>query len=207
MPKIKRKDKSEVYELIINGDLFESKPDLIWWRDYDDKGFDYYKMMDCRPLSNEWPEDITVYVTGDHPVDIFRSGPYYSVVSDQVRKIITLRWPDNAEFLPITVIQYDSGEKFGPYWVINVVKVLEALNEEHTNWGTKGRPPPDASWPHIGIIKPALNKEIVKNEGIFRISVRGHNDGASHFVSQELKEALEEENASLGMNFLPVKVV
>jgi hypothetical protein len=201
-----RKIKTEAYELMVNGDLFEKNDNLIWWKSMDTKGFDEYKMMDGIPLSNVWPGNVIVYVTGEIDVDLFRGGPYYKIISDKVRDIISHKWSDSTEFLPVKVVHHESKKEFGSYWVLNVVQVLEALDEENTMWNVGHPPPPDERIPHASYIKPALKREVILGKGIFRIRWRDSVNGAANFITNELREDLQKAHATLGMDFLPVKV-
>ncbi|MEM5774853.1 MAG: DUF1629 domain-containing protein, partial [Anaerolineaceae bacterium] len=198
------KPKSFIYKLMFNVNLFERKDELIWGIKVEGNRVPRYATYKGRRLGDTWPEDVTVVVSGDQPVDYF-SGFDFDVVSDRVRDIIIAKWPDNVEFLPVQIVRQENGERLGPYWVINVLKIIEGLDEENTYWARGAPPAAEEQYPALGIIKFALKESLVRNEGIFGVSIRGQIRIGAKFINYELKRDLEKADARLGMSFAPVR--
>jgi hypothetical protein len=97
-----------------------------------------------------------------------------------------------------------SNQEIGQYWVMNVIKSVDALDWEQTTWATREIPYSDVR-AYLSVIKPAIKFELAKNANIFHLTVQGKNMSGI-YLSAQLKNSLENANSTLGMKFTPVKV-
>ena len=194
-----------VYRLIFDGNLFDDNPSLISEFRMEDCGFDGQLMSCGRFLCNEWPSEFAVFVRGTEPVDYFLCGAHYQVVSENFVKVIcSLGDMSEVEFLPIKVFQEDKKEIPCKYSVMNVTNTLDALDWEQTCWINKKIPYNDPN-AVLNIIKPAFKAEVVNGVNIFQISVK-EKIRTGTYISALLKRNLERTGATLGLEFMPIKV-
>jgi hypothetical protein len=159
------------------------------------------------PLISRWPENVTINVDGSVPVDFLVITPSLSVVSDRVKVMIEQIAGGEVEFLPIKIhIVGCNPITELMYWAIHILNVVDALNWEHTRWTVT--PPPMRNDPMatLRIIKPCFRLNKIQSINIFRFEV-SNIIKPSIYISKKLKEALENESYTVGMNFTPVKTV
>lgn len=192
--------KSLVYHLYMG----ETKnPALINYLRKDEKGFKESTLHKGKSVKAQWPKDFTVFVSGTQPLDYFMCGPEYYLVSQPAKEIINAFAQANVEFLPAQVVSQDTEASLGQYWVMNILKSIDALNWEQTMWGTSEIPYND-EW--ASFIKPALNLVAIKNQHIFLLRI-GKNVRTGIYISETLRYNLKRNKAALGMGFIPIKVV
>jgi len=198
------KNSTGIYQLIWNGSLFDKKPSLVSEYKTDEQGFDGRLILHGKQLIENWPLGFNVQVQGTQAVDYFLCAGFYDVISDPVRRIIQECSGNNdVEFLPIKVELCSTQQEIGPYWVLNVISKLEALDWEQTIWATGTIPYSDIR-AYSRVIKPAFKLESAKNATIFHLSVQGKTTPGI-YLSAHLKVAMEQAQCTLGMEFAPIK--
>ncbi len=201
----KKSAESKVYWLVFADNFLEDHPSFISCQRWDDHGFDTRLMSTGNSIRAQWPTNFTLYVSGSEPVDYFICGAYYQAVSGDFKKVLSSLKVEGVEFLPIQVIQEETGTRFQGYSIMNVTRTLDALDWEHTNWGGKQIPYEDP-YANLDIITPALKAGIVEGIPIFRLRVK-ERIRPSIYVSALLYKELEREEAKVGIEFYPIKVV
>jgi hypothetical protein len=187
------KDIAKIYHLVWRGSLFNEKSSLISEYRIDEQGFNGRLVNRGKQLAEVWPDNFTISVQGDQPVDYFLCGGFYDVVSDPVCRVIQDVSNDEVEFLPIRVVQHSTHREIGKYWILNVIKSLNGLNEKQSTWSMRGT-----------LIKPAIRIDLVKNSNIFHLEIRG-KIVSGIYLTDRLKVALETDKCILGMEFASVK--
>lgn len=181
----------------------DSDPLAMICSERDVKQFDEYRFYKGEWIEN-WPEGITFYIEGKHPEDYLLGGLHWIVVSERVRQAVKNCGSKSVQFLPVRVVHRDTNKEIGPYWALNVTRVLEALDWERTRWLYPETKENDEH-PTLNIIKEALRREPLEGVDIFRLSVRGQTS-TSLFISRRLKRCLERGKATKGFEFIPVPV-
>lgn len=199
---MKKHIETKIYHLMMNGNLWDDAPDLLFEVSHDDREFDYFSLCKGKSVSKNWPSDFVINVTGKTLVDFFYCGAYYTVISDKAKEIFE-QFSQSVEFLPIHLKHEDTQKIMPNYWVLNILEVLEVLDWENTYWIEKIIPynEPDA---YSRIIKPALIGKLI-NKDVFHINVGGKVT-RTVFVSNNLRRMLINVNTRMGMSFGPVKV-
>ena len=195
----------QFYKLIFDGNFLDDHPEIIAYEQRNDHGFNDLLMGKGNSLINTWPQDFTLYLRGDKPIDYFLCGTRYAVLSKSAAEIIDSFAKDNVELLSTNTILNDKPIGTGSYYILNVLKSCEALNWEATMWTTHEIPYNDPS-AHLVIIKPAFNSELLQDESIFTLRVNKKiNSGV--YISKLLKESLEERKCTVGLEFWPIKTI
>jgi hypothetical protein len=157
---------------------------------------------------DDWQENTTLYAKGEHPSDFMLAGPAskWIIVSDEVRQIIEKHDPTSTQFLKVKVLYDDTNEEVGLYWVVNVLRHIEALDWEHTVWGKtsdiENKYPRD-EYPTLYIMQEALCAEALKNIDIFRLRVKS-KPYSGIYISERIKIALEQAKATKGLYFVRI---
>ena len=196
--------RSFIFELLLDATLLERSLSLITMTNRDDKNFNSKVLKTGVSVINEWPREFTIFVTGTQPVDYLLCGPLYNVVSQSAKGVIESIVGPGIEFLPVKVVEKITGEYFGEYWILNVLNHLDALDWEHTLWITREIPygVEDA---YLNIIKPAFKLKAVENQHMFHLQVGEHIESGI-YISALLRENLKLKHATVGMDFMPIKV-
>jgi hypothetical protein len=182
----------------------ESDPLAMVCIERDDKGFNEHRFNEGKWIE-DWPQGVTFYVEGEHPEDYLLGGPFWMVVSERVRQVCE-EFEEckvkGVQFLPVRVVHKESGEEIGPYWAVNVVQVVEALDWERTRWLYPEKKDQHKD-PIFNIVKEAFHWEPLKGVDIFHLSIKGRV-GTSVYISQRLKWCLEQARATKGFKFIPI---
>lgn len=195
-----------VYWLVFNGNLFDDSPELIQAERVEDFDFDETRLcFEAKSMASIWPKDIAIYITGQKTVDYLLCSAYYEIVSDRVRNVIESISKNEVEFLPVKLYQDKNLEFPEPFWVPNILCTIDALDWDNTRWISQT--PPDRSDPeaYMKIIKPTMREDKIKYAHMFKIIVQGKID-PEIYLSARLKEALEMNGCTVGMEFTPIKV-
>ena len=182
------------------GGAIETNSDVLTYAKKEDlKGFNEIRFYTGERIG-DWPSGITFYVRGEQEADYIVLGLHWAVVSEKVRQVFKQCEVKDVQFLPINVIHIESGKQFGPYWVLHVLKVADAVNWEKTTWVTSAAP--RDIYPVFGIRKIVLNARELKDIEIFRV---GKNAKAHTwvFISRKLKECLIDSGVK-GFKFTPI---
>ena len=201
------KKPSQFYALMYAGNFLEDHPEIMSYERLEDQGFNQFLYNKGKPLLNVWPQDVTVYLSGNqnHPIDFFLCGLGFKVFSKSAAEIISSVAKDSVELLPVKAVLNDVFIGMNSYYVLNVLKSCEALNWEATLWSSHDIPYEDP-YAHMRIIKPAFNKPLIGEEHIFLLSVN-KKIRYGVFFSKHLKELLEKRKCTVGMEFMPIKTI
>ena len=200
------KKTSLFYELIFDGNFLEDHPLIMSYEKINAQGFNQFLCNKGISLRNIWPHDFTLYLQGDQdkPIDFTLCGLGLYVFSKSAAEVICSVAQDDIELLPVKTML--NGKAISAdYYLLNVLKSVEALNWEATIWKTHEIPYEDDD-PHMRIIKPAFNSKLIKNEPIFLLSVK-NSIMPGKYISGYLKQRLEERKCTIGMAFMPIKTV
>ncbi len=194
------------YHLVFAGTLFDDDPSLLVASRVEKHDFDETLLEKGTSVIGQWPHDLTVFARGSRPVDYFIAGPYFVVVSENfVKAVDSVGGERDVEFLPVRVVLENGNEARERYWVVNVMRVLDALDWAHSVWSTTEvrRDDPDA---FLYLIKPAFRATAIRNAVLFQVRI-GSMVSPGIYISGLLKRTLESTNAALGLEFQPIKVI
>ena len=191
------------YKVMFNGNYLEEHPSIISYESLDDQGFNHFLFNKGNSIKDLWPSDFTIYLRGHQPIDYFICGMGYTIMSNSAAEIIYSVAKDSVELLPVKAVLNDNFIGTDSYYILNVLKSFEALNWQATVWTSHDIPYDDPS-AHFKIIKPAFNSQLIQEESIFLLTV---NKKILHgiFISKYLKELLEDNEFTVGMEFRPIK--
>jgi hypothetical protein len=197
--------KALIYKLLPDAELFDRNQSLITTTSRDDKNFNSDILNTAISVKTKWPSGVAVFVAGTRPVDYLLCGPRYIAVSQSAKDVIERIVGSGIEFLPVNVLNEDSKESIGQYWVLNVLNNINALDWEHTRWISDEIPyyKPDA---YLNIIKPAFKLKLVEDQHMFLLRV-GDFIKSGIYISATLRKSLEAKRATVGMDFMPIKVL
>lgn len=196
--------KAIIYKIIINATLFDKKPSLITMVDRDEKNFNTDFLNRGASVKDKWPSDFTVFVSGIQPVDYLLCGLGYDGVSDSARKVIESTVKSGVEFLPVNLVEKKTNTFLGQYWILNIINNIDALDWEHTKWITP-EIPYNAKDAYLDIIKPAFKLQAVEHEHMFLLRVRDYVKSGI-YISASLMKNFKSKHATVGMDFMPIKV-
>jgi hypothetical protein len=94
------------------------------------------------------------------------------------------------------------GDTIGQYWVINVMREVDALDWDRTRWLNPKIVDTDPH-PHLNIIKAAFRLEALQSVDIFRLQIKNEG-GVAIYISRRLKRCLEKAGATSGMKLIPI---
>jgi hypothetical protein len=178
----------------------DSDPLAIFSKEEDLRGVDRWIVKSGTRIEN-WPEGVTFFVQGEHLEDYLLSVlDGWILVSERVRRIVDDCAAGDVQLLPVRVTHKETQVNFGPYWLLNVIRLIEALDWDHTRWFHPEKKYEDEH-PVLDIAKVALNLRALQGVDIFRLKVKDASRGV--FISQRLKERLERAGA-IGFKFIPV---
>lgn len=197
--------KALIYKLIHDAELFEKKTSLITATIRDDKSIDTDVLNRGISMKAQWTSGVIVYVSGTQPVDYLLCGPRHHAVSQAAKEVIESLVGADIEFLPVNMVNKNSKEPSGQYWILNVIQNIDALDWEYTRWISDDIPynKPGA---YLSIIKPAFKLKKIENRHIFLLRV-GRHIKSGIYISAVLRKKLEARKAVLGMDFMPIKVL
>jgi hypothetical protein len=109
------------------------------------------------------------------------------VFSEQVRQAFEQCSVEGVQFLPVRVVNSETREEIGPYWVSNVLRLVEALDWDQTRWFHPESIHEDEH-PVLDIIKEALRAEPLMGIEVFRLKIKG--DTGQVYISSCLKRCL-----------------
>jgi len=196
---MKRKEAPKSYYYDMRA-AWESDPECLVYVSEDIKGFDYERFYKGEPIK-DWPEGITFVMKGEVAEDCLVVDLHWMVVSDRVRRTFEECHVVGAQFLPVRIMK-DDGQEVGRYWALNVTRLADALDWEHTRW-LPGRDPRTDEYPELDIVRAALRLEALKDVDVFRLAVRGRGD-AGIYISERLKVCLQHAGATTGLSYDPV---
>ncbi|MDI7278020.1 MAG: hypothetical protein QME94_18730 [Anaerolineae bacterium] len=161
------------------------------------------KAIDSRTLHageriDDWPAYPTFYVDYHHDDDFVLLWPHWSVFSDRVRLVFEESRIEGVQFLPVRVIDERRQEEVGPYWVLNVVRELDALDWGRTRWHYPDRV--QEADPLLNMIWPAFRLDALPGIDIFRLNLRGEH-GITPYISRRLRVRLQRAGVTRGMTF------
>jgi hypothetical protein len=196
---MKQKQQTSMYYYKIGVD--DSDPLALITVEHDDKGFDEFRFYEGKYIE-DWPNGITFVVAGEHREDYLLGGLHWMVVSEHVRQVFEESHIEGAQFLPVTVIYKEVGQKVGIYWALNVVQEVEALDWGHTRW--LGSDTIEDEYIFLNVAKEALLWEPLRNIDIFRLTIKDKSD-VSVYISGHLKQCLESAGAVKGFKFIRIR--
>ncbi|PPD59155.1 imm11 family protein [Dehalogenimonas etheniformans] len=199
--KLPKVAKPFVFKLFAGGPVWPKLGGVVFTGKNDLKGFDEYRFYEGK-LIDDWPPGITFYVKGTGEEDYILVGIHWIVVSDRVKTKLEECGVFGVQFLPITVVNDENGEKLGPYWALNVFQEVDALDWEHTRWINLGDKPEDTHHPLLGAVKVALRFDKVNNIDIFRLNIKGRGD-TTIYLSRRVRDCLT-NNRFTGLEIDPV---
>jgi hypothetical protein len=181
----------------------ESNPKALMDVEVDSKGFDSSRFNRGEWINN-WPEDITFsYAIGEYAEDHLLGGPYWELVSERVRQVFERHKIYGVQFLPVKAVFKKTGKEVGKYWAMNVFQEVDALDWVHTIWSTTDLNE-IKEYPTMSIISEALLFNPLEEKDIFRLKIKGRKR-ISIFISNRLRELLEEAQATSGFLFFPIQ--
>jgi hypothetical protein len=159
--------------------------------------------FDKDKLIREWPSNIVFSMKMlREPDDIFVPGLCPWAISGRAKQIFERYDQGQVQYLPVSVIDVSDGKEIGPYWILNVLKVIEGVDYEHTRWVDPILREKD-EYPSLNILQEALRREAVSGAHIFRLSIFGKSS-REVYVSSVLKQSLEKEGASKQISFVHI---
>lgn len=198
----------DYYKVFLGGHLKSMLGGIIWTGEEDMKGFNEYRFYDGK-LIEDWPAGITFFVEAylqknvveeDYIFLVF----HWHIVSERVRRVFEECRIKGVQFLPVRIIQKDTGKELGPYWAMNVYRETDALDWDRTVWVSAVTNPREDPYPSVGIIRVVLRREPVAGLDIFRLNIKGRGD-TTVYISRRVKECLEKASATSGFEFHPVE--
>ncbi len=178
----------------------DSDPLAVFSQEEDLRGVDRWLVYKGTRIES-WPEGVTFFVQGEHVEDyLFSTLHGWLLISERARGALEECAATEVQFLPVRVIHKKKQVEIGPYWLLNVLRLIEALDWNRTRWLHPERKHEDEH-PVLDIVKVALNLSVLKGVNIFRLKVKDTTRGV--YISQELKECLEHAGVS-GFKFIPV---
>lgn len=174
------------------------------------KDFDFHQFESNQPIVI-WPSEAVVYVLGEVPTD-FMYEENMRIVSDRFRQALVDFGVDDVQFLPIRAVHQESGKDVGNYWVLHAYQHIEGLDWEYTVWqkmrGTElEKKYPKEEHPFLYIMEPVFIWEKVKDAYIFQLTINGKPDiNCPIYISNDLKEYLDQREVNIGVYFIKVPV-
>lgn len=157
-------------------------------------------------FKNIWPDDVTIYVTGEKPISYLSCSAPVNLVSDEMKKIIEDYTFGDIEFLPVNTL-YEDGRPYiaTNYWVLNVLAFLtDVLDWENTIWTVPTVPNKNDPEFLSKIIRPCLLEKNITGVHMFRFE-ENHEIYPAIYISSKLKNALKKANCTSGMYFGSVR--
>jgi hypothetical protein len=181
----------------------DTDPKAMISREWDLKGIDRWFVY--KGLSVEdWPEDVTFYVEGEHLEDYLCCAlPGWILISESVHKAMGNCSVEGVQFLPIQIVHKEKQLEIEPYWLLNIIRSIEALDWERTRWFHPERKEEDEH-PILDIIRVALKSDSLRGIDIFRLKVK--DSTGQIYISPYLKQCLETAGATSGFKFIPIPV-
>jgi hypothetical protein len=172
-------------------------------KEWDLKGVDRWFVYRGLWVEN-WPEDVTFYVEGEHLEDYLCCAlPEWILISARVRDALETCRIDGVQFLSVRIVHKEKELEIKSYWLLNVIRSVEALDWEKTRWLHPERKEKDEH-PILDIVKVALRSDALSGVDIFRLKVKG--DKGQIYISSHLKQCLEITRATSGFKFVPTPV-
>jgi hypothetical protein len=168
----------------------------------EDKGFDASR-LEAGQRIQEKLDRVTFYVRGDYPFDFLITKPKWVIVSDAFRKVIDSNDPDSTQFIAVNVVHEETKEVIGNTWALNILRRVEALDWEHTEWQKPRKIEnkyPREEYPGLYIMQVALRADALNNVDVFRLSVKDKTYGGI-FISDRMKREIEDAGATKGVYF------
>ena len=150
---------------------------------------------------SDWNDDFAFWYDpkeGHLATDFLGNVYGWQIFSERALKLFGDIISNDIQLLPTKVINRDTGQETGKYFVVNVLPLLDALDLENSVYNYHG--PKDVA--HLSVIKYGIKKEKVAGHHIFRL----RDSKFSLFVSGEFKKVVE-ENKMLGRDFLKIKSI
>jgi len=197
---------SIVKKIIMNGDILSEYPDAIVPVNYDRPDLN---LFEGRKLKGIWPDKVLVRVKGGFLIDYVK-GIVDPMVSGRASNVIEGIAGSDIEFLPITLVDESTNTILSDdYWILNPLIIVDALDWNETTWNpsksTTNQPNFDDPIIHLRVIKPVLKYSLISDLDIFRIRV-GRKVTHDIFMSNDLVQELQKDQADLGMYFATVNV-
>ena len=157
-----------------------------------------YIVQDGKTIDN-WENVIFEYNSQDGNIFTDYLSNVYSwlVVSDKFKRVTNDLISDHVQYLPLKIIERNTGVEIDTYSVLNILSIVDALDLEHSVYDIFELDNEKI----ISIQKYALQKNKILDQHIFRLE----NQEIGIFVSEALKEVIESEHL-LGFSFLEVYV-
>lgn len=193
----------DYYEIMLGGPIRSVPGGIVWTGERALNGFNEYRFHEGKPIE-DWTDGVTFVVRGHVEEDYIFLTFHWRIVHERVRRVLQECQVKGVQFLPIRVIQQDSGKELGPYWAMNVFQEVDALDWDRTVWPLSKGNPREHPHPEIGIIRPVLCREPLNGLDIFRLNIKGKGD-TSVYISARVKECLERARATSGFKFRPVE--
>jgi hypothetical protein len=193
--------KATFYELVWGGPVQADPEGLVLIKE-DTKGFDEYRFYEGN-IIEDWPEGVTFFVKGIKHEDYVVVGLQWTVVSERVRKCSEELKVTGVQFLPVRIIIEEKNEEIGPYWAMNVVNDIDALDWERTKWMHPNRDPKQDEHPQLDIIREALIYKNLINIDVFKLNIKGQIC-STIYLSERLERSLEHAGATVGFKFKPI---
>lgn len=184
------------YKLIYD---YENDDDYVYCDIANIGNMSEYIIQDGKIINN-WENVIFEYssqagnIFTDYLANVYR----WLVVSDNFKQVTNGLIKDHIQYLPLKIIERNTGAEINTYSVANILSILDALDLDNSVYDIFELDNEKI----ISVQKYALKKSKILDRHIFRLKTQE----IGIFVSEALKNVLESENLS-GFSFLEVCVI
>ena len=147
--------------------------------------------------------DVTINADGFELEDVILStlSSTHFAFSQKALDILIRLTTNSIETIPFTITKESQSL---PYYFINVLTVLEALDTENTKW-VRPEERDSSNHPILNIAIPALRSSVVAYIPLFLLKVKS-DISSGLYISSNLKTAFEEANIT-GIEFKEIKTL
>lgn len=156
-------------------------------------GFTMFDLTDGKVI-NCWPDPFYFYFDqerGGKKRDWLINDVGWMLVSPRIKKSIEQFSQEGEQYFPVIIKEIHTGEEIKDYTVINITKVVDALDYEKTVFDKLGT-----------VLKPVFQKTKLKGSNLFRVK----DKESDIIISQTLKDALINSGVT-GCTFTEVMTV
>ena len=174
----------------------ETNPNAAICTEYELRSIDRYDVRKCNAV-DPWPDDVTFYYSGGDLEDWLGNVLGWLILSSRAVAIFDELAGSDIQWLPVTIVNRQTGETIDDYKVLNVLKCLPAMNRELSTYIAY----PETPAYSFNVIRLVLDAQQVKGTHLFRL---GEQD-VIVLISEELCQRLEGIQAT-GFRYLPIYV-
>lgn len=187
------------FKVLKGNDEVDNQDDIVCRATFP-QGPVHYDLLLGRPVG-KWDESLTFHFDpkeGDKPTDFLGNNLGWILVSDQVKSVWNRLGVTGVAYLPVNIVNRDTGDRLEGYSVANLFDVADALNLNHSDHTFFELDDEKI----LNVKKFALTEQAIGGRHIFKL--KGYE--IPWFVSEEVKRLIDSENLT-GCGFLEVKVV